>query len=91
MRVMGLDVGEKTIGVAVSDAMGWTAQGVTVIAAAAWQRIWGKAQLGEEYAVKEIVVGLPRRTDGSYGPKLRNVSVWRRTEKDIETASRILG
>ncbi|HBS57811.1 MAG TPA: Holliday junction resolvase RuvX, partial [Firmicutes bacterium] len=31
MRIMGLDVGDRTIGVAVSDALGWTAQGVEVI------------------------------------------------------------
>ena len=39
MRLLGLDVGEKTIGVAVSDAMGWTAQGVTVISAHQRKRI----------------------------------------------------
>ncbi len=31
MRVMGLDVGSKTVGVAVSDPFGWTAQGVEII------------------------------------------------------------
>ena len=70
MRVMGLDVGEKTIGVAVSDAMGWTAQGVTVIRRRSLAEDLGQLRsLAEEYAVKEIVVGLPRRTDGSYGPE----------------------
>ena len=32
MRVMGLDVGSKTVGVAISDPLGWTAQGVETIA-----------------------------------------------------------
>lgn len=31
MRILGLDIGSKTIGVAVSDPLGWTAQGVTTI------------------------------------------------------------
>lgn len=70
MRVMGLDVGEKTIGVAVSDVMGWTAQGITVIRRSSLDK--DLAALGElvrEHEVKKIVVGLPRRTDGTYGPE----------------------
>ena len=31
MRLMGLDVGSKTVGIAVSDALGWTAQGVEIV------------------------------------------------------------
>lgn len=31
MRIMGLDVGSRTVGVAVSDPMGWTAQGIEII------------------------------------------------------------
>lgn len=70
MRLLGLDVGEKTIGVAVSDPMGWTAQGVTVIRRTAIKEdllVLGKLVI--EYEVKKFVVGLPRRTDGSYGPE----------------------
>ena len=36
MRIMGLDVGTKTIGVAVSDPLGWTAQSNVLL----WKRIW---------------------------------------------------
>lgn len=74
MRILGLDVGEKTIGVAVSDALGWTAQGVEVI-----RRVGNKKDLGrldeiiKEYQVKKIVVGMPRRTDGTYGPEADRV------------------
>jgi len=69
MRIMGLDVGERTIGVAVSDELGLTAQGVAVIRrtskeadAAALQR------LIEQYGVAAIVVGLPVNMDGTLGP-----------------------
>lgn len=70
MRIMGLDVGERTIGVAVSDAFGWTAQGVTVIRRTSLQQdLACLEKLVKEYAVGKIIVGLPRRTDGSYGPE----------------------
>jgi putative holliday junction resolvase len=69
MRVMGLDVGEKTIGVAVSDPFGWTAQGVKTI-----RRAGIKTDLNEiinivkEYNVEKIVVGLPKNMNGTIGP-----------------------
>ncbi len=69
---MGLDVGEKTIGVAVSDELGLTAQGVTVI-----RRVSKKADLKAlsdlvaERAVEGLVIGMPRNMDGSMGPKAR--------------------
>ncbi len=74
MRLLGLDVGDRTIGVAVSDPMGWTAQGVTVIRRKS--RKDDLAALGaiiEEYKVEKFVVGLPRRTDGSYGPEAEKI------------------
>ncbi|NLJ80013.1 MAG: Holliday junction resolvase RuvX [Firmicutes bacterium] len=70
MRLLGLDLGEKAIGVAVSDLMGWTAQGLTTI----WrsglkQDLANLNRLVREYEAEGFVVGLPRRTDGSYGPE----------------------
>jgi putative Holliday junction resolvase len=65
---MGLDVGSKTIGVAVSDPLGLTAQGLTTI-----RRQNKKFDYGEllrvirEYRVKEIVVGFPLRMSGMEG------------------------
>lgn len=72
MRIMGLDVGSKTIGVAVSDAFGWTAQGLTTIHwnendfTTANQSI---AAIISEYEVTEIVVGLPKHMNGSIGER----------------------
>ena len=68
MRIMGLDFGSKTIGVAVSDALLWTAQGVKTIRRS-------KAELDElrelirDYEVNEIVIGYPRNMNGTMGPR----------------------
>lgn len=74
MRILGLDVGSKTIGVAVSDEMGYTAQGVTTIRrtteAADVEAVLG---LVEDYGATEVVVGLPRRLDGSLGEAAQSV------------------
>lgn len=70
MRILGLDVGEKTIGVAVSDPMGWTAQGVTVIRRTSLAKDFeALKEIVQEFQAEKFVVGLPRRTDGSYGPE----------------------
>lgn len=73
-RVLGLDVGTKTIGVAVSDEMGWTAQGVTTLARRGRDAdLAALRRLAEEWGVERIVVGLPRNMDGSIGPAARSV------------------
>jgi len=69
-RSMGLDVGDKTIGVALSDLFGWTAQGLETI-----RRIGIKKDLQrleeiiKEYDVNKIVVGLPKNMNGTIGPQ----------------------
>lgn len=70
MRIMGLDVGSKTVGVAVSDPFGWTAQGVTIIKIDEENGVWGLEELNDliaEYNVEKIVVGLPKNMDNSEG------------------------
>ncbi len=70
MRILGLDVGTKRIGIAISDELGWTAQGIKTL-----HRSNGQSDLGEirdiarEYGVEKIVVGLPRNMNGSLGPQ----------------------
>lgn len=69
MRIMGLDVGERTIGVAVSDALGWTAQGVETIRRQSLSHDMARiVALIEQYEVTEIVVGLPKNMNGTIGP-----------------------
>lgn len=71
-RVLGLDVGTKTIGVAVSDPFGWTAQGIEIIRIDEANEEFGLSRLGEivsEYDVRKFVVGLPKNMDGSIGER----------------------
>lgn len=72
MRSMGLDVGSKTIGVAISDAMGWTAQGIETVKINEQVNDFGYKRLKElikEYEVTTIVVGLPKNMNGTIGPR----------------------
>jgi RNAse H-fold protein YqgF len=67
---MGLDVGEKRIGIAISDPMGWTAQGHSVLVRGKLQNdIEHLAQLCTEYKVEKLVLGFPRNMNGTVGPK----------------------
>ena len=72
MRIMGLDVGSKTVGVAISDAFGWTAQGLKTIQINEAIEEFGFNQVGDligEYEVNKIVVGLPKNMNGTIGPR----------------------
>lgn len=67
-RVLGLDIGNKGIGVAISDPLGLTAQGLTVLKRQDLQQdLVALQELIRQYDVKEIAVGLPRNLDGSIG------------------------
>ncbi|HWP34392.1 MAG TPA: Holliday junction resolvase RuvX [Thermodesulfobacteriota bacterium] len=73
-RVLGLDVGSKTIGVAVSDEFGWTAQGLTTLARTGREAdVAAVRRLVEAWGAERVVVGLPRNMDGSIGPAARAV------------------
>lgn len=65
---MGLDLGEKTIGVAMSDPLGLTAQGIRVIKRSS-KDLEELKSLITEYEVTEIVVGLPRHMNGTLGDR----------------------
>ena len=73
MRVMGLDVGSKTVGVAISDPLGFTAQGVEIIKINEEAKEFGFDRLGElvkEYLVDKFVVGLPKNMNNTEGPRV---------------------
>ena len=73
MRVLGLDYGSKTVGVAVSDPLGLTAQGVETV----WRKQENKlrrtlARIEEiisEYQVTEIVLGYPKNMNNTVGER----------------------
>lgn len=71
---MGLDVGDKRIGIAFSDPMGWTAQGHSVLHRTSPTKDFEHIkQLCHEYEVDRIVVGLPRNMNGSEGERAQLV------------------
>lgn len=74
MRKIALDVGDKTIGVAVSDALLLTAQGVTTIERVGIRKDCGKVmELIRQYECDTVVIGLPLRLDGSNSPQTEKV------------------
>ena len=68
MRVMGLDYGKSTVGVAISDSMGLTAQPIETITRKGEKKLRTTyariRELIEEYQVEKIVVGLPLHMNG---------------------------
>lgn len=72
MRIFGLDVGSKTVGVAVTDPLGWTAQGLEIIPINENKEEFGIDRLKElvlNYEAEAFVVGLPKNMNGSHGER----------------------
>ncbi|MFE6167646.1 Holliday junction resolvase RuvX [Viridibacillus arvi] len=72
MRIMGLDVGSKTVGVAISDALGWTAQGIETVKIDEENDEFGIDRIRElvqSYGVTEFVVGFPKNMNNTVGPR----------------------
>lgn len=95
MRILGLDYGDKTIGVAVSDPFGWTAQGVEIIRRIneneykkSLSRI---AELIAQYEVEKIVLGFPKNMDNTEGPRCEKTRAFKeRLEKRFQNIPVIL-
>lgn len=75
MRIMGLDFGSRTVGVAVSDALLMTAQGLEIIRRKEDNKLRQTCarieELIEEYEVTEIVLGLPKNMNNSEGERVQ--------------------
>ena len=73
MRIMGLDYGSKTVGVAVSDALGITAQGIETICRKSENKLRQTLarieELIAEYGVETIVLGLPKNMNNTMGER----------------------
>lgn len=73
MRIMGLDFGSKTVGVAVSDPLGITAQGVEIVRRKSPNKLRQTLaridELVHEYGVEEFVLGYPKNMNGTEGER----------------------
>jgi putative Holliday junction resolvase len=77
VRVLGLDVGSRTIGVAVSDELGMAAHGVTTLQRRGTHKDVAQVlELVRRYQADRIVVGMPYELDGSEGQRARRVRVF---------------
>ena len=74
MTILGLDVGDKSIGIAVSDELGYTAQGLKTIKRSSLKAdIAQLKQIIESFSVEQVVVGLPKNLNGSLGTQAQKV------------------
>ncbi len=73
MRILGLDYGSVTVGVAISDPMGWTAQSLETITRPAENKLRRTLarieELVKEYQVESIVLGLPKNMNNTLGDR----------------------
>ncbi|MDY4003007.1 Holliday junction resolvase RuvX [Ligilactobacillus saerimneri] len=70
---MGLDVGSRTVGVAISDELGWTAQGVEIVPINEDEQDFNITRIKElvdQYGVVGVVVGLPKNMNNTSGPRV---------------------
>lgn len=74
-RILGLDVGNKTIGVAISDLLGYTAQGVTTIIRETLEKDLEQLEdILDQYGdVEFVVLGMPKNMNGTIGPQAQKV------------------
>ena len=79
MRIMALDVGSRTIGIACSDALLMTAQGIETIRRTSLENDFNRLrELISEYEVHELVVGMPKNMNGTKGDRAK------KTEEFVE-------
>lgn len=70
MRILGIDYGDSRVGIAVSDLMGWTAQGLETISEKNQEKVIERIiELIQEYEVEKVVVGFPKNMNGTVGPR----------------------
>ena len=85
MRIMSLDVGSRTIGIACSDALLMTAQGIENIRRTSLEKDFNRLQeLIAEYEVHELVVGMPKNMNGTKGERAE------KTEEFVEKMKEVI-
>ncbi len=68
MRIMGIDYGDARVGIAISDPLGYTAQGLKTV----YNKVYSKmmesvVSIAREYNVTKVVIGMPKNMDGTMG------------------------
>lgn len=85
MRIMALDVGSRTIGIACSDALLMTAQGIETIRRTSLKNDFNRLrELISEYEVHELVVGMPKNMNGTKGDRAE------KTEEFVEKMKAVI-
>lgn len=85
MRIMALDVGSRTIGIACSDALLMTAQGIETIRRTSLENDFNRLrELISEYEVHELVVGMPKNMNGTNGDRAE------KTEEFVEKMKAVI-
>ena len=85
MRIISLDVGSRTIGIACSDALLMTAQGIETIRRTSLEKDFNRLQeLIAEYEVHELVVGMPKNMNGTKGERAE------KTEEFVEKMKEVI-
>ena len=85
MRIMSLDVGSRTIGIACSDALLMTAQGIETIRRTSLEKDFNRLQeLIADYEVHELVVGMPKNMNGTKGERAE------KTEEFVEKMKEVI-
>ena len=85
MRIMALDVGSRTIGIACSDALLMTAQAIETIRRTSLENDFNRLrELISEYEVHELVVGMPKNMNGTKGDRAE------KTEEFVEKMKAVI-
>jgi putative Holliday junction resolvase len=89
MRILGLDFGMKTIGVAVSDPLGWTAQGLEIIRREEENNLKKSIvrlkEICSQYEVESIVLGYPKNMNNTEGERVEKTKQFKkRLEKELK-------
>jgi len=83
MRIMGLDIGTRTIGIAISDELGITAQGLKTLRRKSMEEDFKEiAAIIRQFEIEKIIVGLPKNMDGTLGSQAEKVLNWMEALKD---------
>ena len=91
MRIIALDVGDRTIGIAVSDELMFTAQGVETIRRTSLDRDLKRlSELMEQYETNTLLVGLPKNMDGTIGVRCEIVKAFTQEITNVMPETKII-